>query len=177
MNSLIDFKKFDKINCHFAKDINKIIYDLSIDYPLNIFPKIVQYFRKNITFKTHLDYRDKTGNTSIVKIFIDIDGTKVEISFSYVYDGVDYFNFNEYMIEEIFLIYNYYQKYRQNDTPFERVMFCCSDNGISNHGAYQIWKNLTNIFNKLYKFNATDMINFQNYIDNNIFEIVDYRYN
>jgi len=175
MNSLIDFKEFDKINHHFAKDINKVIYDFSIDYPLNIFPKIIEYFRKNITCKIHLDYRDKTGNTSIITILISIDGIEVEFSITYVYDGGDYFNFNEYMTEELFLIYNDYQKFIQNDLPFERI--CCLDDGISNHGYHQIWSNLTNIFNKLYKFNETDIINFQNFIDNNIYEIVDYRYN
>jgi len=106
---------------------------------------------------------------------IDIDGIEVEFSITYVYDGGDYFNFNEYMTEELFLIYNDYQKFIQNDLPFERI--CCLDDGISNHGAHQIWSNLTNIFNKLYKFNETDIINFQNYIENNIYEIVDYRYN
>jgi len=29
MNSLIDFKKFDKMNSHIAKDINKLIYHFS----------------------------------------------------------------------------------------------------------------------------------------------------
>jgi hypothetical protein len=176
MNSLIDFKEFDKINSYFAKDINKITYDFSIDYPLNIFPKIIQCFRKNITSKTHLDYKDKTGNTTIITILIDIDGLKVEFSFTYFYEGGDYYNFNEYIIEELFLIYNDYQKFINNISPFERVLDC-SDYGISTQGAHQIWRNLTKIFNELYKFNKTDIINLQNYIESNIYEIVDYRYN
>lgn len=176
MNSLIKFKNFDKINSYFAKDINKIIYDFSIDYPLNIFPKIIQCFRKNITSKTHLDYKDKTGSTNIITILIDIDGIKVEFSFTYFYEGGDYYNFNEYIIEELFLIYNDYQKFINNVSPFERVLGC-SDYGISTQGAHKIWSNLTKIFNELYNFNKTDITNLQNYIENNIYEIVDYRYN
>ena len=177
MNSLIDFKKFDKMNYHIAKDINKLIYDFSIDYPLNIFPKIVKYLRENITCKTHLDYKDKTGSTSIITILIDIDGTKVEFSITCVYI-TPYCNFNQCMTEELFLIYNDYQKFINNISPLERVLGCSGSNyGISTQGAHQIWSNLTKIFNKLYKFNETDRINFQNFIDNNIYEIVDYRYN
>jgi hypothetical protein len=176
MNSLIDFKEFNKINSYFPKNINKITYDFSIDYPLNIFPKIVKYLRKNIACKTHLiayktyiDYRDKTGRTIIIKILIDIDGLKVEFSFAIIFsedeDG-DYYNFNEYIFLGLFLIYKDYQKFINNISPFERVLDCSSDYGIS--GAHQIGRNLTKIFNELYKFNKTDIINLQNYIDNNL---------
>ncbi|SVC85096.1 uncharacterized protein METZ01_LOCUS337950, partial [marine metagenome] len=72
MNSLIDFKEFDKINHHFAKDINKVIYDFSIDYPLNIFPKIIEYFRKNITCKIHLDYRVRTVFRILIQLYVSI---------------------------------------------------------------------------------------------------------
>ncbi len=171
MNSLIDFKKFDKMNYHVAKDINKLIYHFSNDYPLNLFPEIIEYFRKNITCKSHLDYKDKCGETSILPIYIS-NLTEFSITCNMECDTIE--NLNEYMVEEIFLMYLDYYYWKNND-PISTLHW--QSNGISNNGAYLIWSNLTNIFDKLYQFNETDTINFHDYIHNNIYEIVDYRYN
>ena len=160
MNSLIDFKKFDKMNYHIAKDINKLIYHFSNDYSIEFFHELTTNFMKNLNLKMYADYRDKSGCTQVVNVLINDSEIKFSFNMFVNYDVGDC------IIENMLLIYYYYDNVENSTYP-----------GIDNDNAYIIWKNLHTFFQEEYQFNKNDINNFHKYIHNNIYEIVDYRYN
>ena len=160
MNSLIDFKKFDKMNSHIAKDINKLIYHFSNDYSIEFFHELTTNFMKNLNLKMYADYRDKSGCTQVVNVLINDSEIKFSFNMFVNYDVGDC------IIENMLLIYYYYDNVENSTYP-----------GIDNDNAYIIWKNLHTFFQEEYQFNKNDINNFHKYIHNNIYEIVDYRYN
>lgn len=167
MNSLIDFKKFDKMNYHIAKDINKLIYHFSNDYSIEIFREITSRFTKNLNLKMYADYRDKSGCTQVVNVLINDSEIKFSFNLFTNYDVSDC------IIENMLLIYYYYDNYEYQPNSSENFPYP----GIDDENAYIIWKNLHTFFQEEYQFNKNDINNFHKYIHNNIYEIVDYRYN
>lgn len=168
MNSLIDFKKFDKMNYHIAKDINKLIYHFSNDYSIEFFHEFATNFMKNLNLKMYADYCDKSGCTHVVNVLIN--DSEIEFSFKLF----THYDVSDCIIENMLLIYYYYNHY---DESYENFPYP----GIDDDNAYIIWKNLHTFFQEEYQFNKNDINNFHKYIhkyyyegnnNNNIYELV-----
>ena len=173
MNSLIDFKKFDKMNYHVGKDINKLIYHFSNDYSIEFFHELTTNFMKNLNLKMYADYRDKSGCTQVVNVLINDS----EIKFSF--NLFSNYDVSECIYENILLIYYYYDNYKYKPNSFPSVSIPYP--GIDDENAYIIWKNLHKFFQEEYQFNKNDINNFHKsihkFFHNKMGEIVDYRYN